>query len=1748
MADNNPFKPKGKFYSYAEWGPKTGTTNPAYVREQSQAEYVDIIRQGTRSDLFPKKLSEIAAKYPDMKLGSMVGLAQADASDDVLAAAARLDTYASNKAASGVQPGSNMVSSGTAGYEYLNSLGKTEETASEKDKQDARWFAGLKGSSRYLTTALYTPIQLITNTARQIDALNATRKGYRGTVTAGEKAGDFSQIFKDTYLYQNLVEGKSMGEGYFWGGEALAETERIAAQIATVNGKAYTPGRAIEGMVGIDPGERGYGLLSGVIDGVMSLGLDPVSWASAAKQIKNIQASREATRTGVQLGKKVANEITAAEDIARAEARATASARTAAAREGYKQTAEEARSTYQQLLADARYQDELITRGMGAVSDQAVLRMREVNGLDDLYKQRDLLFQQVDDLKAGVLVRDAAQSKLLNKSESAKFLRTEINKVNNKINGIVDNIYIKSDPTVSTIIETQKAASLNKLDNLYNALADEKDTKKIATYIEKRRAGLLEHSEGYTVAKEDARKWFSEGNADELFQAIADEDSAYLINKLGKGKFGAEISSELAAAKTIDDVERVLLPRIGIDVLQDVPRSVPARYATKVLNSTVLRSGRTGFAYDRASKAIKKAWDFMPKGRPVALQDTEGLAEETRRWMVSARYDEADIAKVWDEIVTSDPHNFQARQKIVTTMLNKTAQKYADELKISNIGKRELNRLVKAYESELNGFRQYASRQAGSNAGEMIVGEVAVDLKSQAHSITQFAGEIALPDVQRLREYTGRIAKVARWSDNKIFKSKTEVPERVAFATTKFLRSASDGFLRSVLLVFRPAFIIRNLQEMQIRSFLAGGMNIATDPVAMASMVLSTNRSNGKLAEFARANDPYTVDIKGQRFMEQGMDKTFSQEWMDSHARIMQERGYSFDGRAVRTAFNSGDFRLIKLNPDASNSGAYAKAVAHRLLTHRADPIKRAIAGNQLPKQYQRLVTSGKMSFEDAFVQAVRDGIFAEQIDIMRKSSEPLRRLLSTSEGMKTLFFTGENSYKNQMLADSLGNEGWLNFIATNKVTIKKPTTVIDKKTGQSVEVLADETLFELSPDYIRNSKKLTKLIDNELVDETEAFKRGQQLELPFLDSDIIRDNWFTRSSNNFFRLSSFLETKVIYSPEYRVAYWEAVTDLAPLMSKEGATSLLAQAQDIKKTRVAVQNADGSVVYQKWTQRNPAFNDIIEASKRGDGILTLDEIDAYARDKAANRISKLYYDALQKRNVTYAMQLVIPFANAWANTIYKWGQYGSSPTRFGSRIMPSVKLFSTLQSDESAAIYDVLGTKHDPSQGFIHENLYGEKVFTLPFSGYLSTAFGLLGNPRASDITVPVQSMNLLLSGADLPGSDFGLTPGVGNQWNMAYSALPSSIKESIPPVVANMIAPYGDKTGQLLGFAPAWAQKIYKGIMQDSEAMNRFAKPIMAYEVTSNPEFIKLYDGTPLSVEERALLQEKLASGARDQSRWMYIMQGALQAVLPGTPVMEYYAKNQEGQSFFQWQLAKAFNDLLDVHNGNYEMAYQEYATMFGRQALLASVSGKKDTIWATDRAWQFATDNPTAFRAYADVLPYFFAGSDFSSEYRVAMERRKGSKTLSPNEVLAEADKLMISAVKGQLSVYAAVNGLGAEWIDDQMSNYKMDNLDGYEPEVSVSTNKLAQKIIKVEAALKRPEFQQTQAGMAAVKYSEARAAALEQIKLRNGGEKGSLSNKDSADLRFQLEQLGQQLSRNNPDFANLYQRVYLQELRKG
>jgi len=1767
--NKNPFKPKGTLFTYENWAPSD--VNPFYTKEYAQEDLIKEYKKIYSQTDLPIILSRMAESFPQNP-DIALSLAKSGASGDAVSAAARMQTFLNesktNVLANKPYEGMDAQMSNIDYVEYLKALNKDEQTATEQDKDDSAFFAGIKRSSRTFLTPLITGYDLATNTIRQIDGYVNRSEGSisdpSNVVVGGEDAADFTRIYKNTLGYQNINEGLGVGTGFIPTGEAYATKEALSSRVARVRSAKtgqeyfYTPGRGIvSSLTTLDPEDNAYKVLSGVLDFLLGLKIDPGILGAKASAIRSRRIATENLNEATAAGKSASATLADATKIATARANLPAP--------GYidafvkKDVAtQELNDVFKQIAEQRNALNTAITEGAIAQQPASVQAAIKRAGLQELNDSRVSLLSKIEEQKLSKvgMVLDPATGKPKSMTASMKYLKEELKSVNAKINSGLDDVYITRSKKVRDVLALKQAALQQATDNLAEASKKIQDFGSPAAkqrFIEEARAGLLETADGFKVNKETAITWFAGKNADVVLERIAELKSPSAIMQLSKNKFNADLAKELAAAKTVDDVEKILLDNIGVTVDTLMPRSVLGRYRVNTNPNFIMKSKSSVQNLNKYNQALRFLGTTMPKQVSIKLDDTNELVKNVYRWMVGARYNTDEINKVLDDIIAIDELDFVARARVVTGMLDNTVVKYVKEQKLNPKIESKLTQFTTAYESAASGFKRFTSAKIGDEVGSwMMINGKNEDLTQLPTSTTQLATEISLPNVYHVRELTGIMARVYKSVDNVVSKDARRA-ERAGFAAARFTRWVTDGPARSVLLVGRVAYGIRNIAEMQVRMYLAGGVGMFTNPVAFTALIMSNPQSAKALVKRAAAKDPYLVDINGKAFM--GAERAMANDTQVFHndfSNTMASRGAAMDGQNMRAAMRSGQYETIKLDLTQTgsprNGAQYSEALASRLLQHYADPIKRIVAVqniDSLPGTLSRAVNEGRMTYEEAVIQAIRDGAFKRQIDLLGNAVPVLKKLLGTDAGMRTLLFGNTSrSYAREITDETLGITQLRELIATGKIT-KKTEKVVD-----NVTTIVEKVIFEVGPNHLKNSKKLANIIENELQSSDIARTNASNLFIPSeIKASRLNDPiGYAQFAAWFFATASRAEVRTVYGPEYRIAYWEAAAEMAPLMSRKAAAKVLKDAEDIKRTRVATEGADGEVVYQRWTELNPAFDDIVTASKEGVGTLTARDIDDYARDKASKRIANLYYDATKKNNFTYAAQLVLPFVGAWANTIKKWGQLGTNPTRLATRVYPAVKVYENAQSENSSVVYDFTGTPYDPMQGFIWEDKFGDKVFTIPLSGNLRTLFGLLGNPNTADISIPLKSLNLAFSGAELADSDIGILPGVGTVWNIFYSALDNEIQRKVPNFLAEMIAPYGTSEGNYLTGLPSWIQKIAGGLKGDTNAYGKTAKPIMAWEATTNPKYKALYDGTPLSPEERAILQSDLVSYGLSRARYAYIMQGLIQNVSPGTPVYQYYANNENDETFMQWQMADSLNKIMIQHDGNYETAWAEYTAVWGRAAVLTGFGENKDSIFANDEAWQFAKNNPETFAVYGDVIPYFFTGGDFSTDYKKAMERRGKGDRLTPQEILQEADRLSISALRGQLAIEAVYGGYDAAWIDEQMKNYKADVLQGYVPEQTITVGGRDQKIMRIEAAIKKPEFAATEAGKAAILYFAERDRWLLQSSLYYPDrETQSLSGKDNAEARYRLRILSEQLSVNNDDFKNMFIRVLAQELRE-
>jgi hypothetical protein len=158
----------------------------------------------------------------------------------------------------------------------------------------------LKGTSRVGFAALQAPYQYVSSVGRDIYALS------KGEINLGEaiQNNSFSMLGDTTNLGQllqatgGLIAGKGpvdAGSGFFITPETKVGAAQAKAMSAygRINGKSFTIGRAALSGVGADPNGTPYRVMSGVVDAVLNVGLDPSTWFGPGSVTKVIKGGKE---------------------------------------------------------------------------------------------------------------------------------------------------------------------------------------------------------------------------------------------------------------------------------------------------------------------------------------------------------------------------------------------------------------------------------------------------------------------------------------------------------------------------------------------------------------------------------------------------------------------------------------------------------------------------------------------------------------------------------------------------------------------------------------------------------------------------------------------------------------------------------------------------------------------------------------------------------------------------------------------------------------------------------------------------------------------------------------------------------------------------------------------------------------------------------------------------------------------------------------------------------------------------------------------------------------------------------------------------------------------------------------------------------------------------------------------------------------------------------------------------------------
>lgn len=550
--------------------------------------------------------------------------------------------------------------------------------------------------------------------------------------------------------------------------------------------------------------------------------------------------------------------------------------------------------------------------------------------------------------------------------------------------------------------------------------------------------------------------------------------------------------------------------------------------------------------------------------------------------------------------------------------------------------------------------------------------------------------------------------------------------------------------------------------------------------------------------------------------------------------------------------------------------------------------------------------------------------------------------------------------------------------------------------------------------------------------------------------------------------------------------------------------------------------------------------DKFNGPKVGEGTITLDQLDKYARGFALDKTSELFFNAAQKSNLADIYRIVVPFGSAWAEVMASWTKIATSNPEALRRVGLATQGLKN-------------GDPDGDGKGFFYRDpTTGEYVFNYPFNkqlGPLVSYFGgigaLTGLAFGGARGAAIGGLGGAAVGAGLQqttGMDGATLVAPTKTLTMGFQVFPSlgpfaqigasKVLGKIPEAdeIRRFLTPYGEPEFTLV---PSWAQKVVAAVQADDN--NRIfgdlkIETMRALAATGN------YDLTQESEKERLELD------ADGRARTMLMLRALGQFAGPTRPDVDFRVQTFAGDKFAS-ELSKAFRDF---QTANSDTAVENFLSTFGEDVFLYVASKTKAQVGGLDASREFGNferDNRSLFARYPQVAGYFApVGTKF--DYQVFLRQIETGKRerLSPSDLVAEAQSLVGKSI--YRNVVRQVGPFPQQEERDFLRSVRQDLYSRYPgfQTAPMNLNVLETRITQIERAIEDSILDGNPVAEPTRIYMDARREVLSEARARG---LTTLGGKKVADLRAYLRQLADSLLAAYPEFERIYSRVLFDEI---
>lgn len=1226
--------------------------------------------------------------------------------------------------------------------------------------------------------------------------------------------------------------------------------------------------------------------------------------------------------------------------------------------------------------------------------------------------------------------------------------------------------------------------------------------------------------------------FLSGGSGSHIIDAIANLDDWKQIwnisKKGGKPGFTVDQAKVLAAATNREEVLRAIAPYVASgDVVQNVLETgnTTSRFLNKMVAGKLPRpaQGIVGWAAKgiRRVPVIQKQLTGLSKsystyvptsGAFVHYADKDALVETIINYGRSTKVDEAVINSIIDDVAFSTDAS-TAGFKAVTKLFDSIFEANKAAFAKAGINEEELFKLTRAFDNERKAQSTYWAElhASGANIDFAIVGGKKFTL-SGAHLDSEFLNSMVyFPSALDIMSEIGKIGKLS--------KATRGLSSKVVRPFDTF----TNNFWKKVVLT-RPAYVIRNITEEQIRVMATGHVSFFTNPAMAIGMWLG--REGGpKWKSLLNSFDPYRHTVFGNQFKLANSADELLYETM-AHGQVDEYVGF-MNSQAIGAANETQKVSTLRGYKNVQQGEPrFWEGIANEVRILQASPIAKAVARTQ-----------------PGYEQATIDYLLRGQgknawTRFVNARNEETKNWLLTDQGARTYLFDGVTDSVPPRAAslrariEEVAGQG-----GPASAAIRKLISDGAFETGGyslKVPIAGDSARNSIkNAQEISSNRKSIKDANQEFAEQLKkAFDgQGNWEGIRFKVSDpktiIERGAGGPKWVDNFFDFTIRLEKTSTMGPEWRMKYWDIARTMA-LSADSNALKLLKETAE--KSLRPLTNVNGIRIGDK----HAAWNILNKA--KGDGPLTIDEIHEYASKVASQHTKELFYNASKKRLLWHQLRLIAPFGNAWGDTIQKWSRLSFDNP---DQVYKISRGLNWLNSPESSALYEVTDAKdyYDPNQGFFFTDPQsGQRNFFVPF---MSTGMNFMANLLKGDLSTKgpfaagasPQSFNFALgSGIVLPG--FG--PGISLGLNI-LDGLSKNPLDKLPPAwkddLYKVVYPFGQAdlsvASQAIGSVTSGnIGRVFAGLTGSQESYAASFSPVMNYLASSGD----------YNIDDPAD-QSKLVADTNELAQYFMLMRGLFGFVSPVAIQPKDLTKDKDGNLLLASSLYSDFRVLEGANGSNRNKAYADFLDLYGPEqvfAIISATSGGPNNLYTYDLIQR----DPSVVNEYSDVYGYFYPNGGFSQELYRWQLRNKKRERLSSEEILEKATNIRYYAAKDRL----LARSVGEGW-DSKRTEQGLRQLgDSYEArnrKVVFDATKEPRVLAQLTKAAYDERFIDSDAVNGLRDYLHLREKAIA------ASGRVSLKNQSSLPQREWLAQEALKLIQKYPDFQKIYYSFFKKEL---